>query len=96
MVLQSAGTKVELMKMIRKRQLRFLVHAMRLQQLESVCVTRRVEGRRGRGRHTMKLVDTLAKVVGREMSPAELLQMTFERACWRSMVPNVLEDTALH
>ena len=44
MVLQRAGTRRELMKMIRKRQLRFLGHAMRLQQLESVCVTGRVEG----------------------------------------------------
>ena len=53
------------------------------------------EGSRGRGRPRMKLVDSLAKVVGRDMSPAELLQMTFERACWRSMVADVLEDTAL-
>ena len=37
----------------------------------------------------MKLADNLAKAVGGEMSSAELLQMTFERACWRSMVANV-------
>ena len=43
----------------------------------------------------MKFVDSLAKDVGGEMFPAELVQMTFERACWRSMVANVLEDTAL-
>ena len=68
---------------------------MRHQQLESVCVTGRVEGRRGRGRPRMKLGDSLAKVVGGEMSPVELLQMTFERACWRSMLTKALEDTAL-
>ena len=67
------------MKIIRKKQLCFLGHVMRLQQLESVC---------------MELVDSLATVVGGEMSPAELLQMTFERACWRYMVTNIFEDTA--
>ena len=36
MVFQRAGTKRKLMKMIRKRQLRFLGHEMRLQQLENV------------------------------------------------------------
>ena len=94
MVLHRAGTKRELMKMIRKRQLRFLGHVMRLQQLESVCVTGRVEGRRGRGRPRVKLVDSLARVVGGGITPAQLLQRT-ERSCWRSMVANVLEDTAL-
>ena len=94
-VLQCVGTKRELMKIIRKRQLRFLVRAMRPQQLESVRVTGRVEGRSGRGRPRMELVDSLAKVIGREMSPAELLQLNFERSCWRSMVANVLEDTAI-
>ena len=83
------------MKMMKKRQYRFLRHAMRLQQLQSVCATGRVKGRRGRERPRMKLVDSLTKVVGGEMSPAELLQMTFERACWRSMVANFLGDTAL-
>ena len=37
---------------------------MRLEQLESVCVTGKVEGRRGRGRPRMKLVDSLAKAIG--------------------------------
>ena len=95
MVLQRAGTKKELMKTARKRHLRFLGHPMRLRQLESVCMKGRVEGRRGRERPRMKLGDSLAKVVGREMSQAEVLQMIFERTCWRSMVANVLEDTTL-
>ena len=88
--MQRVGTKTDLMKGITEMQLRFLGYAMRLQQLESVFVTGRVEGRCRK-----KLVDSLIKVVGGELSPAELLQMTFDRACWRSMVANVLEDTAL-
>ena len=78
------------MYMIRKRQLRFLGHVIRLKQLESVYVTGRMEGRRGRGRPRKKLVDSQAKVVGREIFPAELQQMMFERARWRSMMANVL------
>ena len=93
-VLVRAGTKREIMKTIRQRQLRFLGHVMRLQQLENVCVSGRVEGRRGRGRPRMKLVDSLAKVVGGGITPVQLLRMTERRSDWRSMVANVLEDTA--
>ena len=93
-VLHRAGTKREIMKSIRQRQLRFLGHVMRLQQLENVCMSGRVEGRRGRGRPRMKLVDSLARVVGGGISPAQLLRKTESRSDWRSMVANVLEDTA--
>ena len=93
-VLVRAGTKREIMKTIRQRQLRFLGHVMRLQQLENVCVSGRVEGRRGRGRPRMKLVDSLAKVVGGGITPVQLLRMTERRSDWRSMVANVLVDTA--
>ena len=44
------GTKREIIKIIRQRQLRFLGHMMLLQPLENVRVTRKNEGRRGRGR----------------------------------------------
>ena len=94
-VLQRAGAGREMVKKIRQRQLRFLGHVMRLEQLESVCVAGKVEGRRGRGRPRMKLVDSLAKAVGGDCTPARLLQMTGRRSDWRSMVANVLEDTAL-
>ena len=91
-VLRRADTKREVIKIIRQRQLRFLGHVMRLQQLESVCVSGGIEGRRGRGRHRVKLVDSLAKVVGGGITPAQLLQSTERRSDWRSMVTNVLED----
>ena len=95
-VLQRAGACRELMKTIRQRQLRFLGHVMRMGQLESVCVMGKVENRRGRGSPGIKLVDTLAKVVGGGTTPAQLLQMTERRSDWRFMVANVLGDTAPH
>ena len=94
-VLHRTGARREMVRKIRQRQLRFLGHVMRLEQLESVCVTGKVEGRRGRGRPRMKLVDSLAKAIGGDVTPARLLQMTGSRSDWRSMVANVLEDTAL-
>ena len=93
-VLNRAGAKREMMRMIRRRQLRFLGHVMRRQQLESSCITGRLEGRRGRGRPRIKLLDSLAKAVGGGTRPVELLQMTRRREDWRSMVANVLGDTA--
>ena len=93
-VLIRAGAKREMMRMIRRRQLRFLGHVMRRQQLESNCMTGRLDGRRGRGRPRMKFLDSLAKAVGRGTRPVELLQMTSRREDWRSMVANVLGDTA--
>ena len=94
-VLQRAGTKREILTAIRRRQFRFLGHVMRLHQLENVCVSGRLEGRRGRGRPRVKLVDSLAKIVEGGITPVELLRRTERRSVWRSMVANVLEDTAL-
>ena len=51
-VLRRMGTHRELLKSIRKRQLRFLGHVMRKGELENVCLTGRVEGRRARGRES--------------------------------------------
>ena len=93
-VLNRAGAKREIMRAIRRRQLRFLGHVMRRQQMESNCMTGRLDGRRGRGRPRMKLLDSLAKAVGGGTRPVELLQMTRRRDDWRSVVANVLGDTA--
>lgn len=42
-VLHRAGTKRELVKIIRERQIPFIGLVMRLQQLDNVCVTGKVE-----------------------------------------------------
>ena len=61
------------MKTIRLRQLRFLSYVMRLGPLESVCVTGKVEGKRGRRRQRIKLV-------GGGTTPVQLLDMTERRS----------------
>ena len=94
-VLQRAGARREMLTGIRKRQLRFLGHVMREEQLESVCLMGKVDGRRGRGRPRIKFVDGLARVVGGNLSPARMLQLTRSRLEWRRMVDNVPWDTSL-
>ena len=79
----------------RQRQLRFLGHVMREQQLENLCVMGKLEGRRGRGRPRQKFMDSLAKAVGGGHTPAEMLKMTLERDDWRCMIDNVPWDTSL-
>ena len=94
-VLQRAGARREIMRTIRQKQLRFLGHVIREGKLENVCVTGRIDGRRGRGRPRLKYVDTLARAVGGGLRAAELLQMAHSRTQWRSMVDNVPWDTSL-
>ena len=59
------------MKSIRKKQLRFIGHTMRKQQLESLCLMGKVEGKRGRGRPRIKFVDGLARSCGGGMSATD-------------------------
>ena len=94
-VLQRAGAKREIMNSIRKKQLRFLGHTMREQQLESLCLMGKVEGKRGRGRPRIKFVDGLARSCGGGISATEMLQLTRSRQEWRRMVDNVPRDTSL-
>ena len=53
---------------------------MRLEQQENVSVTGEVEGRRGRGRPRVNLVDSLAKVFDGAFMRVRLLQMTGSRS----------------
>lgn len=78
----------------RRRNLRFLGHVMQCQQTKSNCMTRRLDGSRGRGRPIIKFLDSLAKAVGGGTRPVELLQMTSRRENWRSLVAYVLGNTA--
>ena len=63
-VLQRAGVKREIMKTVRQRQMKILGHVLRQQQMETLCLTGKVEGRRGRGKPRTKILDCLAKSVG--------------------------------
>ena len=54
-------------------------------------MTRKVDGRKGRGRPRVKLVDRLANFVGGGIRPAQLFRKTEIISEWRTIVANVLE-----
>ena len=94
-VLQRAGSKREMLKGIRQRQMRFLGNVMRQQLMKTLCLTGKVDGRRGTEKLWIKFKDSTDKFIEGGNSSARLLKKTAERLEWRLMVANVLGDTAL-
>ena len=94
-ILRRIGKERELMKIIRQRQLRFLGHVIRENDLERTVVTGRVEGRRDRGRQRTKYMNSLIQDIDGVTTANQLLQMADDREKWRSMIANVKIDTAL-
>ena len=94
-IFEEIGKERELLRTIRRRQMRFLGHVMRREQLENLSLTGRICGERGRGRPRVKYMDGLKKKIGGGWRTGEILQMTRDRDVWKSMVANVFSDTAL-
>ena len=78
-----------MMRIIKQKQMLFLGYVIRDGKLENVCITGKLEGRRGRGRPRLSYMDTLTRTVGGSMSVVKFLQMASSRTQWRSMVNNV-------
>ena len=94
-VLNMVGEGRQLLRTVRKRQLKFLGHCMRREGLENLALTGMVEGRRGRGRPREKYLDSLVKMTnGRVTTAVQLIRATRDRQRWKSMVADVLEDMA--
>ena len=94
-IFEEIGKERELLRTIRRRQMRFLGHVMRREQLENLSLTGRICGERGRGRPRVKYMDGLKKKIGGGWRTGEILQMTRGRDVWKSMVANVFNDTVL-
>ena len=94
-IFEEIGKERELLRTIRRRQMRFLGHVMRREQLENLSLTGRISGERGRGRPRMKYLDGLKRTIGGGLRTGRMLQMTRDRDVWKSMVANVFSDTAL-
>ena len=88
-ILERMDTERELLKTIRKRQLQFLGHVMRMEGLESLSLTGRIEGVRARGRQREKYMDGIRRVTGGVKTAPELMQMARERDAWKSMIADV-------
>ena len=88
-VLRRAGVERELLKFVRRRQLRFLGHVLRAEELENDCLLGRVEGSRARGRQRITYMKSLLEYIAGGMTVADLVIMARDRERWRSMIANV-------
>ena len=71
-VLSRAGTHRQLIKTIITRQIRFLGHVLRKEQLEDLALTGKIEGRRSRGRQRLTYLGWMQRATG--IVPLELIR----------------------
>ena len=93
-VLQMAGADREMIINIRRRQMTFLGHIMRREDIEALILSGKMEGKKARGRPRVNYMENIHHNAGMDVSNGALLQQTKNRQKWKSMVANVLRDTA--
>ena len=64
-MLRRAGTERSWLRTIRRRQMEFLGHVMRIEGLENLILTGRIEGRRDRGRQRRTFLGVLKEQVAK-------------------------------
>ena len=94
-VLVRIGMQRSLIREIRKRQMNFLGHIIRLEKIEHLCLTGRIEGSRAVGRQRVKYLDSLAKDLDGEYTTSQVIQASRNRVRWRQMTANI-QDTESH
>ncbi len=77
------GTNKVLIKDIVRRQMSFLGHVIRKDDLENLVVTGYIDGRRDRGRQRETFMTYLEKMTNR--TPVELIRLTRDRAIWSDL-----------
>ena len=91
-VLKRAGTKRELIEMIRKRQLSFLGHVYRKDDIERTVLTGRIDGKRDRGRQRLTYLQSLNNWATKgTKSLTDFLRTTERREDWRLMSVDVFK-----
>ena len=83
-----AGTERKLIQAIRRRQLQFLGHVLRKQELDDVALTGKFEGKRARGNQRHTYISSLSQWMGK--SERDILRAAEDRELWKSMATNVL------
>ena len=87
-VLSIAGTERKLIQAIRRRQLQFLGHILRKQELEDVALTGKIEGKRERGKQRLTYISRLSQWMGK--SERDILRTAKDRELRKFMATNVL------
>ena len=68
-----------LLKVITSRQIRFLGHVLRKNELEAIVLTGKIEGKRARGRQRKMFVDWVSFACGNRWSGVEILKLCQRR-----------------
>ena len=88
-VLQLVGESRSMMKSLRQRQLKFLGHIVRENEMEALCLTGKTEGTRARDRQRLTYMDGLTLATGKKITIGEFLHLAQDRRFFRRMVANV-------
>ena len=78
-VLLKADTQRSLLKVITSRQIRFLGHVLRKNELEAILLTGKIEGKRVRGRQRKMFLDWVSFACGNRWSGVEILKLCQRR-----------------
>ena len=97
-VLRRAETKWTLLMIISKRQLEFLEHIIRKNELKELILTGSVDGKESRGRQKKKYLTTLNRWVAEQLPRREkdkakeinLIRTTKDRGMWKFMIAHAL------
>ena len=88
-VLRKADTRRELIKMITVRQMRFLSHVNRKEEIEYLAMTGKITGKRARGRQRMTFMNSIIRRMGGSYTACEVLQASKDRRTWNDIIANV-------
>ena len=92
-ILESIGSRRELLALVRKRQMSFFGHVMRAEGLENLAMTGRIAGSRSRGRPRKKYLDRMKEIIGGGITTQQLLMATRDREQWRSITGYVFNGS---
>ena len=92
-VLRRAGVQRCLVQKIKRRQLQFLGHIVRAEELESDCILGRLEGTRARGRQRVTYMDIILSYLDGGQTTGNVIRLARKRRDWRSMVDNVTRQS---
>ena len=88
-VLRKADTRRELIKMITVRQMKFLGHVNRKEEIEYLAMTGKIAGKRARGRERITFMNSIIRRMGGSWTTCEVLQASKDRRTWTDIIANV-------
>ena len=86
-IMEAIGSRRELSAVFRKRQMAFLGHVMRADDLENLTMTGSIAGSRLRDRPRKKYLDRVKELIG-EVTSQQILNVMGDREQWSSISRN--------